>query len=454
MTLADYLSQPNDILSHMIERMNADPYNCWITKTPQLAVQQYETAQYLPLAGAPIGVKDLIMTAWVRSTCGSRMLGDFVPEYSATCYERLIAAGWVMIGKNNLDEFAMWWSGQNSAYHPTLNPHNPAYISWWSSSGSAASVAAGQCIAALGTDTGGSVRQPAAFCGIVWVKPTYGRISRYGVQAMASSLDQVGVLTQTVHDARILLGHISGYDPRDATSQDQPINRSPPQQRKLKAVCIKQCFEWIDPNIDRLTRDALTKLESQWVEITWIDMEMINLVVAIYYIIMPAEASTNLARFDGIRYGLQYATWDFASLQEYYTYVRGEWFGAEAQRRILVGTHVLSSWYYDAYYRRAVAARHQLITEFDRIFGTYDVVLSPTSPVMPRAIWSHRDDPLSDYLADLETIPANLLWCPAMSVPIWVIDWLPVWLHIMSQRRDEQVLWDIWYLIEWDFSWY
>lgn len=379
-------------------------------------------------------------------TCASQILSDYTSHYTATSYLNLEQAWWVMIGKNNMDELAMWWSGQNSSYWATLNPHDHTRITGGSSSGGAAAVAAGQCIAALGSDTWWSVRQPAAMCGIVWVKPTYGRVSRYGVQAMASSLDQVGTLTQTVDDAIILLQSISGYDAQDATSADRDDHLewtiSLPNPHKLK-ICMLEEFmsDWLDVQTRDRLDEVIARLADLWYQIDTVSMPLISSALAIYYILCPAQVSTNMSRFDGLRFGLQHNTSEYPDLKSYYAQIRSEWFGDEVIRRILTGTYVLSSWYYDAYYRKALLGQQALKSEFARIFQDYDLIIWPTSPVPAWKIGDNMDDPVTDYLADIYTVPVNIAWLPAMSVPMWTIsvDWsdLPVWLQLIANHRCE-----------------
>lgn len=396
-----------------------------------------------PLRSAPIWVKDLIMTQWVQTTCGSKILSWYTPPYSATCFTKLEQAGGLLIGKNNLDEFAMWGSGSNSWYGPTTNPIDISKVPWWSSSGSASAVADDQCIASLGTDTGGSVRLPASLCGIVWYKPTYGAISRYGVNAMANSLDQVGILAKSVEDCELIFDHIRWSDPHDLTSFDMDrIDLNP--DKKIKIAVFNQFFQdGIDPDVASLIKSKLDILwASDNIQVTYVDFDRLQYVVAIYYIIMPAEVSTNISRFDGMRYGLQNNTSDYPDFHTYITDIRSKWLGTEVKRRLIIWSYVLSSWHQDQYYQKATKMRKLLTAKYDQIFENYDFILWPTSPKVARDIWSTKDDPLSEYLIDTYTIPANLTWSPAISIPVWEIWWLPVGMHIMSQRRhDFALLW-------------
>jgi len=456
LTLTDYIVwvrdgsiSPVDQLNYYIDKAKSDPLNAWITITDDYALDHVDSLIDLPLAGAAIGIKDNINVRWTPMTCASQILSDYTSPYTAFSYLNLEQTWWVMIGKNNMDELAMGWSGQNSNYGPTLNPHDHSRITGGSSSGGAAAVAAGQCIAALGTDTWWSVRQPAAMCGIVWVKPTYGRVSRYGVQAMASGLDQVGTLTQTVDDAIILLQSISGYDPQDATSADRDDHLqwtiSLPNPKELK-ICILEEFmsDWLDKQIRDRMDEVVARLIHQWYQINLVSMPLISSSLAIYYILCPAQVSTNMSRFDGLRFGLQHNTSDYPNLQAYYADVRSEWFGDEVIRRILTGTYVLSSWYYDAYYHKALLAQQALKSEFARIFADYDLIIWPTSPVPAWKIGDNMDDPVADYLADIYTVSVNIAWLPAISVPMWTasVDWsdLPVGLQLIANHwREDQL---------------
>lgn len=412
------------------------------------------------LHGAPIAVKDLILTSWVPTTFGSAIAKDFVPPYSATCFKKLEEAGWCLLWKTNLDEFAMWWSNENSAFWPVVNPYGANRISGWSSWWSAAAVAADLCIAALGTDTWWSVRQPAFMCGIVGLKPTYWRISRYWVQAMASSFDQVWVMTKTVEDAAILLDVISWHDEHDATSVEKNDHASwfdALQHMNLawkKIWYCKQFFsEGIDPLIADNTKKVLAFAKKQWADIIELDFPLLQYMVAVYYILMPAEVSTNLARFDGIRFWLQDDTSTYASIKDYYASIRDKWFGTEVKRRILMWSYVLSAWFYDAYYRKAQKVRAKMQQTMNSLFDTVDVIIGPTSPELAWKIWERTNDPLKNYLADIYTIPANIGWFPAMNVPTWFVEkdgeTFAVWVQLMAPHWREDVLFGIGKCIEW-----
>ena len=399
------------------------------------------------LKWAAIAIKDNIMQKWEISTCGSKMLENYVAPYSATCIENLEKNWWIVIWKTNMDEFAMWSSNETSYYWPVLNPYGTDRIPWGSSGGSAVAVAKDLCIAALGTDTGWSVRQPAAMCGIVWLKPTYGRISRYGVQSMASSLDQVWTMTKTVEDAEILLKAIMWFDENDSQSNEKAdtLEKSNKTINEYKIALPKQCFwEWLDPKIKERILSVVEKLKSLWIQIDEIDLPVLDAGIAVYYTLMPAELSTNLSRFDGIRFWHQWNTMESKDIYEYFAKVRSEWFGEEAKRRILLWTFVLSSANYEWYYLKALKVREKMIQDLDNVFQKYDLILSPTTPEVARKIWEKVDDPLKMYLADMYTVPANLAWLPAISIPVWTIEdkWenMPVWLHLMANRWKEDDL--------------
>jgi len=399
------------------------------------------------LKWAAIAIKDNIMQKWEISTCGSKMLENYVAPYSATCIENLEKNWWVVIWKTNMDEFAMWSSNETSYYWPVLNPYGTDRIPWWSSGGSAVAVAKDLCIAALGTDTGWSVRQPAAMCGIVWLKPTYGRISRYGIQSMASSLDQVWTMTKTVDDAEILLKAIMWYDENDSQSNEKADNleKSNKAINEYKIALPKQCFwEWLDPKIKERILSIVEKLKGLWIQIDEIDLPVLDAGIPVYYTLMPAELSTNLSRFDGIRFWLQWNTMESKDIYEYFAKVRSEWFGEEAKRRILLWTFVLSSANYEWYYLKALKVREKMIQDLDNVFQKYDLILSPTTPEVAWKIWEKVDDPLKMYLADMYTVPANLAWLPAISIPVWTIEdkWenMPVWLHLMANKWKEDDL--------------
>ncbi|MBI3305120.1 Asp-tRNA(Asn)/Glu-tRNA(Gln) amidotransferase subunit GatA [Candidatus Parcubacteria bacterium] len=366
------------------------------------------------LAGVPVAIKDNILVAEARATAGSKILENYIAPYDATAVAKLKAAGAVLVAKTNLDEFAMGSSTENSAFGPTRNPVDPERVPGGSSGGSAAAVASGMCLAALGSDTGGSVRQPAAFTGIVGFKPTYGSVSRHGLIAMASSLDVIGPLTRTVADARAVYDVIRGVDEFDATSH----NNNPKPKSGLNGLKIgvsKEHFiEGLDPDVEKTIRQAIEHLTTLGADIVDVSLPHTEYAIAAYYIVMPAEASSNLARFDGIRYGLSEHG---SGLLETYLQSRGRGFGPEPRRRIMLGTYVLSAGYYEAYYRKAMQARTLIRQDFSKAFEQVDVIVSPTSPSVAFKLGEKNADPLQMYLEDIFTVPANLAGIPAISVP-------------------------------------
>jgi len=399
------------------------------------------------LKWAPIAFKDNVMTKWYISSCGSKMLENYVAPYSATCFENIEKNWWFVIWKTNMDEFAMWSSTETSYFWLTYNSFGTNRVPGGSSGWSAVAVAKDLCIAALWSDTGGSVRQPAALCGVVWLKPTYGRVSRYGVQSMASSLDQVWTFTKTVEDAEILLKSIMWFDEKDSQSDPKAdeIIKSNKKLDEYKIALPKQVlWEWLDPKIKARILEVVDSLRSKWVQIDEIDLPVLDYWISIYYTLTPAEVSTNLARFDGIRFGLQKNTLDFENIHDYYTSVRSEWFGEEVKRRILLGTFVLSSANYEWYYLKAIKARQKLMQDMDKVFEKYDLILSPTSLELAWKVWEKINDPLKMYLADMYTVPANLAGIPAISIPVGTIEddgeQMPVWLHLMANKWKEDDL--------------
>jgi aspartyl-tRNA(Asn)/glutamyl-tRNA(Gln) amidotransferase subunit A len=396
------------------------------------------------LEGIPIGIKDNICTQGVRTTCASRILENFVPPYESTVTQKLLAAGAVMVGKTNLDEFAMGGSTENSAFQPTANPWDTTRVPGGSSGGSAAAVAAEECTVALGSDTGGSIRQPASFCGIVGMKPTYGLVSRYGLVAFASSLDQIGPFSRSVEDSAILLGAIAGYDPRDSTSLKVEVpdytKFLSPKLKGKKVGVIKETFgEGLSPGVEKAVRAAIAQLKDLGAKIVEISCPRFRYGIAAYYIIAPSEASANLARYDGVKYGRR--TENAENLMEMYTRTRAEGFGPEVKRRIMIGTYALSAGYYDAYYLKAQKVRTLIKQDFEAAFKKVDVLVSPTAPGTAFKAGDKTTDPLSMYLIDLMTIPVNLAGLPAMSVPCgFDEEGLPVGLQIIGNAlREDQV---------------
>ncbi len=394
------------------------------------------------LAGIPLAIKDNLCTQGVRTTCASRMLERFVPPYESTVTERLWTSGGVLMGKTNLDEFAMGGSTETSAFGPTLNPWNTSHVPGGSSGGSAAAVASGSCLASLGSDTGGSIRQPASFCGVVGLKPTYGRVSRWGLVAFASSLDQVGPFATCVADAAELLQVIAGPDPRDSTclkadvpdytaALDQPI-------KGLKVGMIRECFEaeGLDAEVKASVQASAAQLEALGAELVEVSCPRFNDGIATYYVIAPSEASANLARYDGVKYGFRADNAE--SLAAMTSCSRAEGFGAEVQRRILIGTYALSAGYVDAYYKKAQQVRTLIRRDFDEAFQQVDLLLTPTAPSTAFKTGAHADDPLSMYLADLLTIPVNLAGLPAISVPCgFSQSGLPIGVQLIGNVLEE-----------------
>ena len=398
-----------------------------------------------PLQGIPLAVKDNICTMGVRTTCASRILEEFVPPYDATVMVRLQAAGAVIIGKANMDEFAMGSSTETSYFGPTRNPWGDAeYVPGGSSGGPAAAVSAGLCAAALGSDTGGSIRQPAAMTGVVGLKPTYGRVSRFGLVAFASSLDQIGPLTRDVRDAALMLQAIAGHDPRDSTSGTAPVpdyvSVLDHGVKGLKLGVPAEYFvDGMDAEVEAAVRAAIETLRQAGAELVEVSLPHTAYAVATYYILANAEASANLARYDGVRFG--YRADEPADLSDMYTRTRAEGFGAEVKRRIMLGTYALSSGYYDAYYKKAQQVRTLFRRDFQRVFDACDALLTPVSPTPAFRLGERLDDPMQMYLADIFTIPMNLAGVPALSVPCGLTTTrLPIGLQIAAPPFREDIL--------------
>jgi aspartyl-tRNA(Asn)/glutamyl-tRNA(Gln) amidotransferase subunit A len=394
-----------------------------------------------PLAGVPVGIKDVMVTKGVRTTAGSKILENFIPPYDCTAVARLEAAGAIVLGKMNCDEFAMGSSNENSAYGPVRNPRDKSRVPGGSSGGSAAAVAAGMAVATLGSDTGGSIRQPASFCGVVGLMPTYGRVSRYGLIAFASSLDHIGPLTRTVRDAAILLRVIAGHDPLDSTSADVPVPDYEADLARpvngLKIGVPKEYFgEGLDAEVRAAVEAGIAKLRSAGCEIVDISMPHTAYAIPTYYVIATAEASANLARFDGVRYG--YRAKGARTLSEMYRKSRDEGFGTEVKRRIMLGTYALSSGYYDAYYLKAQRVRTLLARDFEAAFQKVDAIVTPTAPTPAFKLGEKADDPLSMYLADIYTVTADLAGVPGISVPCGKTQsGLPIGLQVLGRHFDE-----------------
>jgi len=398
-----------------------------------------------PMMGMPLAIKDNLCTEGVATTCSSRMLQNFIPPYDATVIAKLRAQGYLLLGKTNLDEFAMGSSTENSAFGPSRNPWNLHCVPGGSSGGSAAAVAADECAAALGSDTGGSIRQPAAFCGVVGLKPTYGRVSRYGLIAFASSLDQIGPITKDVADAAFLLGAIAGHDPMDSTSADVPV---PDYTKALKKKDLKKLkvgipaeffAEGLDPEVEAAVRAAIEELKSLGGEIKEIQLPRTDAAVAVYYVIATAEASSNLARFDGVKFGLRGK--DTKDLLDLYTKTRQEGFGPEVKRRIMLGTYALSSGYYDAYYGKAQAVRTLIRQDFDEAFKEVDLIVTPVTPTPAFKLGEKSDDPLQMYLSDIFTISVNLAGLPAIALPCGFSQaGLPIGMQLIGRAFQEDTL--------------
>lgn len=412
------------------------------------------------LAGIPIAIKDNMCTKGIRTTCGSRILENFVPPYESTVTQKLADAGAIMVGKTNLDEFAMGSSTENSAFQLTANPWDLTRVPGGSSGGSAAAVASEQCTVALGSDTGGSIRQPASFCGVVGMKPTYGLVSRYGLVAYASSLDQIGPFGRTVEDAAILLNAIAGYDPKDATSLKVSIpdyskfvkpNLKPKGQRRIGI--IKETFgEGLEPVVERAVTKAIELLQELGAEIQVVSCPNFRYGLPAYYIIAPSEASANLARYDGVKYGLRE---DAENLLDMYGKTRAKGFGTEVKRRIAIGTYALSAGYYDAYYLKAQKVRTLIKDDFERAFAQVDVLVCPTAPTTAIKTGEKTADPLSMYLLDLMTIPVNLAGLPALSLPCGFDEQgLPIGLQMISNVLREDLIFEVAYAYEQASDWH
>jgi len=425
----------------------------FVTQCKQATVDQAEALdrklkgwrKTLPMMAMPLAVKDNICTQGVKTTCASRMLEHFTPPYNATVITKLQEQGYLLVGKTNLDEFAMGSSTENSAFGPTRNPWNVHMVPGGSSGGSAAAVAADECVAALGSDTGGSIRQPASFCGVVGLKPTYGRVSRYGLVAFASSLDQIGPITKNVTDAAILLGAIAGHDPRDSTSADVPVPDytkafKKRDVKKLKlGVPVEYFTSGLDPDVERAVHAAIDELRNLGAEVKEITLPTTEAAVATYYVIATAEASSNLARYDGVKYGLRAK--DTTDLLNMYMKTREEGFGAEVKRRIMLGTYVLSAGYYEAYYGKAQSVRTLIRRDFDAAFKDVDLIVTPVTPTPAFKLGEKVQDPLQMYLSDIFTISVNLAGLPAIAVPCGFSQTgLPIGMQLIGRAFEESTI--------------
>ncbi len=431
----------------------------FITECRELALSQAANADAMlakgeggPLCGIPLSIKDVLCTKGVRTTCGSRILEPFVPPYDATVICRLQEQGAVMVGKASMDEFAMGSANENCAYGTPKNPWNTKHICGGSSGGSAATVASGECIASLGSDTGGSVRQPASHCGVVGMKPTYGRVSRFGLLAFASSLDQIGPLTKDVRDCALMLNSIGGYDPKDSTSVKEAMPdftaALASDLRGMKIGIPKEYFsEGLDPEVRATVDNGIRLLGLAGAEAVEVSLPHTEYGIAAYYIIAPAEASSNLARYDGVKYGFR--NQDASSLLEMYKTSRSQGFGAEVKRRIIIGTYALSSGYYDAYYKKASQVRTKIIEDYQKAFTSCDALVSPVTPSPAWRLGDKADDPLAAYLSDAMTVCTNLAGLPAISLPCgFSAAGLPIGFQIQGPHFQEGTLLKIAYALE------
>jgi len=449
--IKDKKISPVELTKAFLERIETvdKDLNTYITVLSDQALKTAESAEneimkgnYLgPLHGVPIGLKDIFVMKDVAATCGSKMLENFISPYDATVTTRIKKSGAVILGKNNMDEFAMGSSNETSFFGPVRNPWNTGKVPGGSSGGSASATAAGLCTASLGTDTGGSIRQPAALCGVTGLKPTYGRVSRYGMIAFASSLDQAGPLTRSVEDAAIILNIISGRDELDSTSVDVPVpdftKNLNGDIKGMKIGIPKEYFvDGMDNDVERSVLKAIQDIKSLGAEIIEISLPHTKYAISTYYIIAPCEASSNLARYDGVRYG--YRTPDADSLRDLFFRSRSEGFGEEVKRRIMLGTYALSSGYYDAYYLKSQKVRTLIREDFKKAWETVDVVVAPTTPETAFDINEKTDDPIKMYLSDVLTIPCNIAGIPGLSTPCgFSSDNLPIGLQILGKSFDE-----------------
>jgi aspartyl-tRNA(Asn)/glutamyl-tRNA(Gln) amidotransferase subunit A len=441
-----------ELTQSCLDRIDAveDQVQSFLTITPEIALAQAAVADRMlaageggPLTGIPVQIKDVMCTEGVPTTCASRMLENFVPVYNATVVEKLINQGAVMLGKGNMDEFAMGSSCENSAFHPTHNPWDLERVPGGSSGGAAASVASGETIFALGSDTGGSVRQPASLCGVVGLKPTYGLVSRYGLIAFASSLDQIGPVGRSVQDCALVLNTIAGHDPRDATSvardqQDYTATLGQDIKGMRLGVPEEYFVDGMEPGTRKAIDEALAKLEYLGAIIKPVSLPTTRYALACYYIIAPSECSANLARYDGVKYGYSYQ--DTSDMWEALEKTREYGFGPEVTRRVMLGTYALSSGYYDAYYLKAQKARTLIRQDFDRVFQEVDALVTPTSPVTAFKIGEKTGDPVQMYLIDVCTLPVNIAGLPGLSVPCGFSDGLPVGMQLIGPNFSEGIL--------------
>jgi len=455
-----------ELTQHYLDRINklGTQLNCFVTLTAELALQQASEADQLrakgnahPLAGVPLVHKDIFCTNGVKTSCGSKMLDNFIAPYDASVVNNCKQANMVMLGKANMDEFAMGSSNETSFYGPVKNPWNLETVPGGSSGGSASAVAARLAPVATGTDTGGSIRQPAALCGITGLKPTYGRVSRYGMIAFASSLDQAGPMSRTAEDAALLLNVMAGFDPKDSTSVDQAVpDYSATLNDSVKGLKIglpKEYFgEGLDNNVAKVVDEAIKLYQNMGAELVEISLPNTKTAVSTYYVVAPAECSSNLSRFDGVRFG--YRCKDPRDLEDLYKRTRGEGFGPEVKRRIMVGTYVLSAGYYDAYYLKAQKLRRLISDEFKQAFEKVDVIMGPTSPTVAFKIGERMDDPVAMYLSDAYTIATNLAGLPGISIPAGFANDLPVGLQIIGGYFQEGKLLNVAHQFQQQTDWH
>ncbi len=453
--LADGKISSVELTQSYLDRINTldDKLNSFITVTDELALAQAKAADErrangdaTTLTGIPLAYKDLFCTEGVKTSCGSKILDNFIAPYESTVTAKFKAAGSVMLGKTNMDEFAMGSTNENSYYGPVKNPWDTNAIPGGSSGGSAAAVAAQLVAGATGTDTGGSIRQPASHCGITGLKPTYGRVSRYGMVAYASSLDQAGPMTRSAEDAAIMLNAMAGFDHRDSTCLDREVpDYTATLNNSLEGLTIglpKEYFaEGLDSEVEQRVRDAVAEIEKQGAKVKEISLPNAELCIPSYYVIAPAEASTNLSRFDGVRFG--HRCKDPQDLEDLYIRSRSEGFGDEVQRRIIVGTYALSSGYYDAYYRKAQQIRRMIRDDFLNAFKECDVIMGPNTPTSALNLGEMSNDPVAMYLSDIYTLSVNLAGLPGMSVPAGMANGRPVGLQMIGKHFDEARLLNI-----------
>jgi aspartyl-tRNA(Asn)/glutamyl-tRNA(Gln) amidotransferase subunit A len=458
-----------DVVSSIYQRIDAveEKVKAFVTITEDKAIEMSEEAQKKinsteaqnskSLLGIPVAIKDNMCTKGIRTTCSSKILHNFIPPYESTVTSRLIEQGYVLIGKTNLDEFAMGSSTENSGFHVTRNPWDLERAPGGSSGGSAAAVASDECIAALGSDTGGSIRQPASLCGVVGLKPTYGRVSRYGLVAFASSLDQIGPITKNVRDAAILMNIISGHDPFDSTSVPLPVpDFTAVLGRNIKGLKIgiprEYFIEGMDKEVEISVKDAIRKLESLGAIPVEVSLPHTGYAVATYYVLATSEASSNLARYDGVKYGLRA---EGKNLLDIYMNTRAQGFGSEVKRRIMLGTYALSSGYYEAYYRKAQQVRTLIKKDFEDAFKIVDIIVTPTSPTAAFKIGEKTADPLQMYLSDIFTISVNLAGVPGISLPCgFTSNNLPIGLQLIGKHFDEESILKVAYAYEQSTDWH